>query len=42
MENMLQLKLDNSDAFIPNPAGPPSSILKGPMFQEMKRRTTEG
>ena len=37
-ENLLQLTLDNSDAWREGPWGPPSSILKGPMFQELKRR----
>lgn len=39
MENMLALQLDNSDAWGEGPNGPPSSILKGPMWQEIKRRT---
>ncbi|MDA0788630.1 MAG: SDR family NAD(P)-dependent oxidoreductase [Proteobacteria bacterium] len=40
-ENMMDLELDNSDAMQPADAGPPSSILKGPMFAEMKRRRKE-
>jgi len=38
MENMLNLTLDNADAWDGGPSGPPSAILKGPMFQEIKRR----
>ena len=38
LDNLLQLKLDNSDAMAAGPSGGPSSILKGPMWQEMARR----
>lgn len=38
VDNLMKLQLDNSDAFEPDPVvGLPSSILKGPMFHEMKR-----
>lgn len=40
-ENMMTLKLDNSDAWETGPSGPPSAILKGPLFQEVKRRANE-
>lgn len=39
MENMLQLDLDNGDAWVAGPNGPPSSILKGPLWQELKNRS---
>ena len=39
VENLLELRLDNADAFATDgPTALPSSILKGPMFHEMKRR----
>jgi NAD(P)-dependent dehydrogenase (short-subunit alcohol dehydrogenase family) len=38
MDNMLQLQLDNSDAWTSGPNAQPSSILKGPLFQEIKRK----
>jgi NAD(P)-dependent dehydrogenase (short-subunit alcohol dehydrogenase family) len=38
VENLLKLKLDNADAFDTGRSGSPTSILKGPMFQEMRRR----
>lgn len=38
-ENIQTLKLDNSDAFNPGTTGIPSAILKGPMFEELKRRS---
>ena len=41
VDNLLQLKIDNSDAMEPDPSGPASSILKGPMWQEMARRREE-
>ena len=35
----MELRLDNADAFATDgPTALPSSILKGPMFHEMKRR----
>jgi NAD(P)-dependent dehydrogenase (short-subunit alcohol dehydrogenase family) len=37
-ENLLTLKIDNSDAGPQEGKGLRSSILKGPMFQEMRRR----
>ena len=37
-ENMLDLELDNADAFEPGPNGLPTAILKGPIFGEMRRR----
>ncbi|NJN51152.1 MAG: SDR family NAD(P)-dependent oxidoreductase [Gammaproteobacteria bacterium] len=37
-QNLLNLTLDNSDAMSESRSGPPSSILKGPMFQELRRR----
>ncbi len=37
-ENMMDLELDNSDALQPSLDGPPSAILKGPMFSRIKRR----
>jgi NAD(P)-dependent dehydrogenase (short-subunit alcohol dehydrogenase family) len=39
MDNLLEQKLDNSDAWSTGPNGPPSSILKGPLFEEIKRRS---
>ena len=42
VENMLDLQLDNADAWTEGPSGPPSTILKGPMFQEIKRRSGRG
>jgi NAD(P)-dependent dehydrogenase (short-subunit alcohol dehydrogenase family) len=41
VENMLELQLDNADAWTEGPNGPPSAILKGPMFAELKRRRRE-
>lgn len=38
VENLLELKLDNSDALAADAGGRPSAILKGPMFAELKRR----
>ena len=38
-ENMMDLQLDNSDAWGKSSNGHPSAILKGPMWQEIKRRT---
>ena len=39
VDNLLNVTLDNSDAFNKDaPTGMPSSILKGPMWHEMKRR----
>lgn len=38
-ENILQLKLDNSDAQKPGASGIASAILKGPMFDELERRS---
>ena len=37
-ENMMELQLDNSDAWGTGSNGHPSAILKGPMWQELKRR----
>jgi hypothetical protein len=37
-ENLLTLKIDNSDAGPQEGKGLRSSILKGPMFKEMRRR----
>jgi hypothetical protein len=39
--NLLTLQLDNRDAWSQGPNGPPSSILKGPMFAELKKRRNE-
>ena len=40
-KNLLKLELDNADAFKTQANGTPSSILKGPMFEEIKRRREE-
>lgn len=40
MEGVLSLQLDNKDAFKPTAAEVPSSILKGPLFQEIERRAS--
>ena len=37
--NIASLNLDNADAFTESGNGHPSSILKGPLFQEAKRRS---
>lgn len=37
-DNMLALKLDNSDAMQRGPSGIASATLKGPMFHELQRR----
>ena len=37
-ENMMDLQLDNQDAWGESANGHPSAILKGPMWQELKRR----
>ncbi len=36
--SLMELQLDNSDAFDTDGRRPPSAILKGPMFQELQRR----
>lgn len=41
MEGVLNLQLDNSDAFTSNQGRHSSSILKGPLFQEIARRTSK-
>ena len=40
-DNLKNLTLDNSDAFKPKTPGFPSSILKGPMFQEPLKQTID-
>ena len=42
VENMMNLTLDNVDALGERSGRPPSAILKGPMWQEMRRREREG
>jgi hypothetical protein len=41
MEGVLKLQLDNSDAFNSNQGRHASSILKGPLFQEIARRGSD-
>ena len=41
MEGVLNLQLDNSDAFNSNQGRHASSILKGPLFQEIARRGSD-
>ncbi|MEM7078736.1 MAG: SDR family oxidoreductase [Pseudomonadota bacterium] len=36
LDNLLDLQLDNADAFESGPHGSPTSILKGPMFEQVK------
>ena len=36
-QNLDNLELDNSDAFVERTQGNPTSILKGAMFQEIQR-----
>ncbi|XOV90607.1 MAG: SDR family NAD(P)-dependent oxidoreductase [Pseudomonadota bacterium] len=38
VDNLLRRRLDNADAWLPGPNGPPSAILKGPLFREIGRR----
>ncbi len=38
VDSLLTRKLDNADAWLPEPSGLPSAILKGPMYQEIRRR----
>ena len=45
VENLLELHVDNADAFVPasadsaRPFAVPLSIMKGPMFHEIKWRS---
>lgn len=39
LDGVMSKTLDNSDAWTHGPSGQPSSILKGPLFQELKRRS---
>ena len=38
VDNLLTLKIDNTDAFNRGPSGARTSILKGEMYKEMRRR----
>jgi NAD(P)-dependent dehydrogenase (short-subunit alcohol dehydrogenase family) len=38
-DGVMTKTLDNSDAWTRGPSGQPTSILKGPLFQELKRRS---